>query len=106
MLSKTIYFCRLYVKPSYEFTISNNHSVLPKGTSFAANAGTKVVVLSKGRSSIADSGTKVAVLLGINSAVASHCFPHPTLSLASEQTLKDLKISLSPQHGGEESGFG
>ena len=25
------------------------------------------------------------------SAVASRCFPHPTLSLASEQTLKDLK---------------
>ena len=26
-------------------------------------------------------------------AVASHCFPHPTLSFASEQTLKDLKRS-------------
>ena len=26
-------------------------------------------------------------------AIASHCFPHPTLSLASEQTLKDLKRS-------------
>ena len=26
-------------------------------------------------------------------AVASRCFPHPTLSLASEQTLKDLKRS-------------
>ena len=29
-------------------------------------------------------------------AVASHCFLHPTLSLASEQTLKDLKISGAP----------
>ena len=37
-------------------------------------------------------------------AIASHCFPHPTLSLASEQTLKDLK-SQGHQCGGEESGF-
>ena len=39
------------------------------------------------------SGTKVAVLLGINTvgAVASRFFPHSTLSLASEQTLKDTR---------------
>ena len=30
---------------------------------------------------------------GSTGAVASRCFPHPTLSLASEQTLKDLKRS-------------
>ena len=47
-------------------------SVLPKGKSFTANSGTKAAILPKGRSSIAN-------------------FPHPTLSLASEQTLKDLK---------------
>ena len=39
-------------------------------------------------------------------AVASHCFLHPTLSLVSEQTLKDLKRSQGHQRGGEESGFG
>ena len=39
-------------------------------------------------------------------AVVSRCFPHPTLSLASEQTLKDLKRSQGPQHGGKESIFG
>ena len=39
-------------------------------------------------------------------AVASRCFPHPTFSVASEQTLKDLKISQENQRGGEESGFG
>ena len=39
-------------------------------------------------------------------ALASRCFPHPTLSLASEQTLKDLKRSQGHQRGGEESGFG
>ena len=36
------------------------------------------------------------------SAVASRCFPHPTLSLASEQTLQDLKRSQGHQRGGEE----
>ena len=39
-------------------------------------------------------------------AAASRCFPHSTLSLASEQTLKDLKRSQEHQRGGEESGFG
>ena len=39
-------------------------------------------------------------------AVASRYFPHPTLSLASEQTLKDLERSQGHQRGGEESGFG
>ena len=39
-------------------------------------------------------------------AVPSHCFPHSTFSLASEQTLKDLKISQGHQRGGEASGFG
>ena len=34
-------------------------------------------------------------------AVASRCFPHPTLSLASEQTLKDLKRSQRHQRGEE-----
>ena len=49
-------------------------SVLHKGNSFTANTGTKVAVLSKG-------------------VVASHCFLHPILSLASEQTLKDPRGS-------------
>ena len=39
-------------------------------------------------------------------AVASRCFLHPTPSLASEQTLKDLKRSQWHRHGSEESGFG
>ena len=40
-------------------------------------------------------------------AVASHCFPHPTISSASGQTLKYLKKkSQGHQRGGEESGFG
>ena len=34
--------------------------------------------------------------------VASRCFPRPTLSLASEQTLKDLKRSQGHQCGGKE----
>ena len=43
---------------------------------------------------------------GLIGAIACRCFPHPTLSLASEQTLKDLKRSQGHQRGGEESGFG
>ena len=35
--------------------------------------------------------------------VASRCFPHPALSLTSEQTLKVLKRSQGHQHGGQES---
>ena len=35
--------------------------------------------------------------------VASRCFPHPNLSLASEKTLKDLKRSQGHQRGGEEN---
>ena len=42
---------------------------------------------------------------GMNGMAASHCFPHPTLSLATEQTLKDLKRSQEHQRGGEESEF-
>ena len=84
------------------FIINNHHrhqNVLSKGRSFTANARTKVAVLSKDRSSNAISGTKGAVLLGIG-VVAYRCFLHPTLSLASEQTLKDLKRSQGHQHGG------
>ena len=39
-------------------------------------------------------------------AVASCCFPHSTLSLASKQILKDLRRFQGHQRGGKESGFG
>ena len=39
-------------------------------------------------------------------AVASRCFPHTTLPLASKQTLKYKKRSQGHQRGSEESGFG
>ena len=55
----------------------------------------------KGMSPTANSETQAAVSLGMD-----RCFPHTTLSLASEQTLKDLKRSQGHQRGGEESGFG
>ena len=60
-------------------------------------------VLPEGRSFTARTGTKAAVLPGMNKI---YCFLHPTLSLASEQTLKDLKKSQGHQREGEESGFG
>ena len=83
----------------------HHQCVLPKGRYFTTNAGTKIAFLFKGRSFTANSGTKVSVLLGI-SAVAYICFPHPILSSASEQIIKDLKRSQGPQREGEESGFG
>ena len=46
--------------------INFHHHHMPKGSSFTANAGTKVEVLSKDRSSTGNSGTKLAVLLWIN----------------------------------------
>ena len=66
-------------------------SVLPKGRSFTANSGTKAAILPKGRCFTTNSETKVVVLLGINRCVTTHCFLYPTLSLASEHTLKDLR---------------
>ena len=43
---------------------------------------------------------------GFIGAIASHYFPHPTFSLASAYTLKDLIRSQGHQRGDEESGFG
>ena len=75
-----------------------------QGQVIQCNSGFKPAVLPKGRSSTANSGTKVAVLLGMD-----RCGIFPllsTLSLSSEQTLKDLKRFQGHQRGGEESGFG
>ena len=52
-------------------------SVLPKDACFTAN-----------------SRIKVTVLLGMNMCGSFPFFPHPTLSLASDQTLKDLEVEL------------
>ena len=90
-----------YVKIVYEVQVFSDESVLSKGRSFTGNPGTKAAVLPKGSSCTANSGTKEWI-----GAAASHCFLCPTLSLAYEQTLKDLKRSQGPKRGGEESGFG
>ena len=65
--------------PSQQSRFHHHQSVLPKGRSFTANAGTNVAVLLK-------TGLTLQ-------------------TLASEQTLNDLKRSQGPQHGDEESGF-
>ena len=75
-------------------------SVLPKGRSFTANSGTKAAFLPKGKPSTANSGTKAAVLLGMNKCGSFPLLSNPTLSLASEQTLKDPKRSQGSQRGG------
>ena len=64
-------------------------SILPEERSFIAISGIKAAVLLKGRSFTANSGTQAAVLLGIDRCGSFPCFPHTTLSLASEQTLRD-----------------
>ena len=61
---------------------------------------------AKGRFSTANSGTKIAVLPGMSRCRSLPLLSAPTLFLASEQTLKDLKISQGHQRGSEKSGFG
>ena len=90
----------------YSYHHHHHQSVLPKGRSFTANAGTKDAVLSKGKPSTANSETKVAILLWINRCGNFSLLSTPTLSLASEKALKDLKISQGSQCAGEESWFG
>ena len=84
----------------------HHQSVLSKDRSFIANSGTKAAVLPKGRSSTANSRNRVAVLLGRNRFGNFPLISAPTLSLASEQIVKDLKRSQGHRRGGEESGFG
>ena len=82
----------------------HHQSVLPKGRSFTADSVTKGCSSAHRQffhRKLRDRGCSVTIE-GIG-AVASRCFPHPTLSLASEQTLKDLKRSQGHQRGGEES---
>ena len=68
----------------------DHRTVLPKGRSFTANSGTKAAVLSKGRSFTTNSRTQVAVLLRMDRCGSFLLLSTPlSLSLASEQTLKD-----------------
>ena len=81
----------------------HHQSVLPKGRSFSANAGTKVAVLPKTGLPSQIQEPRLQFYQEWIGAVASRFFFHPTLILAFEQTLKDLKRS---QRGGEENEFG
>ena len=84
----------------------NFTSILPKGRSFTANSSTKAAVLLNGRSSTTNSATQDAVLLGMDRYGSFPLLSVLHSSLASEQTLKDLRRSQGHQRGGEESGFG
>ena len=72
-----------------------------KDRSFIASAGTKVAVLPKAGLPPQTQEPRLQFYQGLNRS-----FQHPTLSLASEQILKDLKRCQGPQREGEESGFG
>ena len=79
------------------FDVQINWKNIAHCRSFAANSGANAPVLPKGRPSTANSGTKVAVLLGINRCCSFPLLSAPySLSLGSEQTLKDLKRSQGP----------
>ena len=60
-----------------------HQSGVPNGRSFTSNSGTKAAVCRKAS-------------LPPQTQVALRCFSHPTLSLESEQALKDLKRSQGP----------
>ena len=64
----------------------HHQSVLPKGRSFTASAGTKAASLP-----LQTQEPRQQFYQGWIGAVASHCFSHPILSLAFQQTLKDLR---------------
>ena len=72
---------------------SSDQSVLPKGQVLNCKRRNLSCSSAEGRSSTANSRTKVQFYQGLNRCGSFPCFAHPTLSLASEQTLKDLKSS-------------
>ena len=51
------------------------------------------VFCSRASSSLQAKERRLQFYQNLIDAVTSHCFPHPTISLVSQQTLKDLKIS-------------
>ena len=91
--------------PVYIYIYIYNHEYSAQGQVLHCKLRNQGCSLVKRITSTANSGTLAAVLLEID-AVASRCFPHLTLSLASEQTLKELRRSQGHQLGGEDSGFG
>ena len=102
-----VMFLKIPTVNLFPFIICNQQqSILPKDRSFTASTGTKAAVLPKVGHPPQTPEPRMQFYQGGIGAVASRCFPHPTLSLASEQILKDLKISQRHHRGGYESGFG
>ena len=67
------------------FTLENHQCFLPKGMSFTVITGTKAAVLLKAGLPAQTQEPRLQFYQGRIGAVASHCFPHPILSIASEQ---------------------
>ena len=65
----------------------HHQSVLPKGRSFTASAGTKDADLLLAGLPLQTQEPRLQFYHGRIGVVAFHCFPNLTLSLASEQTL-------------------
>ena len=71
----------------------HHQSVLSKGRSFTASKETKAAVLPKAGVPPQNQKPRLQFYQGWLGAVVSCCFPHSTLSFASERVLKDLKRS-------------
>ena len=83
----------------------HHQSILPKGRFFTASTGTYAAVQPKAGLPPETQEPMLQFYQDEIGAVTSRCFPHPTLSLAPDHTLKDLKRSQGLQRGGEESEF-
>ena len=88
-----LHFWKFSFLLSLSSSSSSSSSVLPKGRSFTASARNKTAVLPKAGLPLQTQESRLKFYQGWIGAVASRFFPHPTLSLASEQVLKDLKRS-------------
>ena len=93
----------MYLTKAMAFTLSCSSS---SSQSLTERSGTKVAVLPNAGLPPQTQEPRLQFYQGWIGAVASHCFSYPTLCLASEQILKDLKRSQGHQRGREESGFG
>ena len=78
----------------------HHQSVLPKGRSFTASAAT-AAVLPKAGLPPQTLEPRLQFYHGLNNCGSFPLLSAPTLSLASDQSLKDLKRSQGHQRGGE-----
>ena len=80
---------RLMEHPQHHHHDHHHQRVPPKGRSFTASAGTKAAVLQKAGLPPQTQELRLQFYYGWLGAVASRCFPNPTLYSVSEEILQD-----------------